>query len=287
MRYNSSNLAIIIPTVNLKNIKKILLSIKRQTKKPGQTIFISNTKINYKNTKKTIFTKSKISNQVHQRNVGLNLINKNIKIILQLDDKFYLHKRAIERLIKEWNSADEEVAGIGIESNLFDENINKFTILKYLTLTGSNNPGKVLISGFNNKLISKKNLTNVDWLQGGLSSWRLKYVSNIFNRNFPIIKWSIIEDLIFSFHIKSKKKYRLLYNKGIKAYVIKDQKMNFSYRQFFYRGYEYARMHKVFVYINPKELSKIAFFYSYIASSFLGVLWCVLIINKKLFFLLG
>ena len=32
MRYNSSNLAIIIPTVNLKNIKKILLSIKRQTK---------------------------------------------------------------------------------------------------------------------------------------------------------------------------------------------------------------------------------------------------------------
>ena len=206
---------------------------------------------------------------------------------MQLDDKFYLNNRAIENLIKEWNSAEDDVAGIGIESNFFYEEYKQFNFLKFLTLTGSKIPGKVLISGFNNKLISKKNLINVDWLQGGLSSWRLKYVPDIFNRNFPIIKWSIMEDLIFSFHIKSKKNYKLIFNKGIKAYVIKGQKENYSCRQFFYRGYEYGRMHKVFVYTNPKKLSKIAFFYSYIISSSLGILWCTLKINKKFFFYLG
>ena len=100
---------------------------------------------------------------------------------MQLDDKFYLHKKAIENLIKEWNDVGKDVAGIGIESNFVYENINKYIFLKYITLTGSNQPGKVLISGFNNKLVSQKNLKNVDWLQGGLSSWRLKYVPSIFN----------------------------------------------------------------------------------------------------------
>lgn len=287
MKYNSSDLAIIIPTINKKNIKIILHSIKQQTKKPGQAIFISNNKTNFISNKKFIFAYSKISNQIYQRNIGLNLINKKIKLILQLDDKFYLHKRAIENLIKEWNSADKDIAGIGIQSNFVYESFNKFNFLKLITLSGSSIPGKVLLSGFNNQLISKKNLINVDWLQGGLSSWRLKHVPNIFNRKFPHIKWSIVEDLIFSFHIKFKKKYGLQFNKGIKAYVIKGQKENYSYKQFFYRGFEYGRMHKVFVYINPKKLSKIAFFYSYIVSSILGILWCSLKFNKKLFFYLG
>ena len=57
--------------------------------------------------------------------------------------------------------------------------------------------------------------------------------------------------------------------------------------EYYYRGYEYARMHKVFVYINKKELSKFVFFYSYISSSLLGILWGSLKFDKKLFFYLG
>lgn len=287
MKYKSSDLSIIIPTNNQKNIKKILFSIKQQTEKPGQTIFILNKKAKFRSSKKYIFITSKISNQIHQRNLGLNLINNNIKLILQLDDKFYLHKKAIENLIKEWNDVGKDVAGIGIESNFVYENINKYIFLKYITLTGSNQPGKVLISGFNNKLVSQKNLKNVDWLQGGLSSWRLKYVPSIFNRKFPIIKWSILEDLIFSYHIKFNKNYRLQFNKGIKAYYIKNKNKNFNGSEFFSRGFEYGRMHKVFVYKFEIKLSKIAFYYSYISSSILGILWNLLMFNKKFFFYLG
>ena len=240
-----------------------------------------------KSSKKIIFSYVNKSNQVFQRNHGLKLINKKIKLILQLDDKFYLNKKAIENLIKEWNIAKDNVAGIGIKSNLKYHNTSKFNFLKYITLTGSANPGKVLISGFNNPLISKNKLDDVDWLQGGLSSWKLKHVPNIFNRKYPIVKWSILEDLIFSFNVKYKKKLNLQIGMGIKAYVLKKKEEHYSAHEYFYRGYEYARMHKIFISLNRKKLSKTAFFYSYINNSIFGILWYSLKLNVKLFFYLG
>ena len=287
MMYKSSDLAIIIPTVNCQNIQNSLDSIKQQTKKVGQTIIISNKKNNIKSSKRIIFSYTSRSNQVFQRNHGLNLINKKIELILQLDDKFYLHKKAIENLINEWNIADENVAGIGIKSNLKYHNPDQFKFLKYITLTGSEYSGKVLISGFNIPLISKNKLKDVDWLQGGLSSWKLEHVPSIFNRNYPLVKWSILEDLIFSFHIKKVKKFKLQMSNGLKAFVIQSTLKNYNVSEFFYRGYEYGRMHKVFVYQNKNELSKIAFFYSYITTSVLGILWCSLKFNRKLFFYVG
>jgi hypothetical protein len=93
--------------------------------------------------------------------------------------------------------------------------------------------------------------------------------------------------LIFSYNIKIQKKYKLNFNNGIKAYIIKDKSLNYDSKEFFYRGYENARMQKIFVYMFEKNLSKLAFFYSYISSSFLGLLWNLFILNKKFFFYLG
>ena len=224
MIYKSSELAIIVPSINYQNIKTCLKSIKNQTQKVGQTIIVFNKKSDFKNSKQITYSYTNRSNQVLQRNRGLNLINKKIKLILQLDDKFYLHKKAIENLINEWNVAEENVAGIGIKSNFKYHNADKFNFLKYITLTGSKRPGKVLISGYNTPLISKNNLKDVDWLQGGLSSWKLQHVPNIFNRKYPLVKWSILEDLIFSFHIKFKRNFKLQMSSGLKAFVLQTKK---------------------------------------------------------------
>ena len=205
MVYKSSDLAIIIPSKNYKNINVCLESIKKQSKKPGQIIIVFDKKKNFKSTKKIIFSYTKQANQVLQRTHGLSLISKKIKLILQLDDKFYLHKKSIENLIKDWNLANQNVAGIGIKSNLNLSNKDNINFLRHFILIRSNQPGKVLKSGFNNQHTSKKKLTNVDWLQGGLSSWKLKHVPHIFKRKFPLIKWSIVEDLIFSYDMKYKK----------------------------------------------------------------------------------
>ena len=118
MKYTSSQLAIIIPSVNTSNILKCINSIKRQTKKPGQTIIVFDKKKNFQNKDNIIFSHTNKSNQVLQRNHGLRMIKKNIKLILQLDDKFILHNKAIEDLIKDWNNLPKNVAGIGIKSDL-------------------------------------------------------------------------------------------------------------------------------------------------------------------------
>ena len=287
MKYKSSELAIIIPSINHKNINKCIDSINKQTKKPGQTIIIFDKKKKFKRKKNFVFSFTKKKNQVYQRNHGLRFLKKNIKLILQLDDKFFLHEKAIENLINDWNIVNKNVAGIGIKSNFEYQNVDKYKFLKFITLTGSSKPGKVIISGFNNKLITSRKMINVDWLQGGLSSWRLKHVPIIFNRNYPLVDWSILEDLIFSFHIKFNKNFSLKMTNSLKAYVIKNKEKEFSVHQYYCRGYEYAKMHKVFVYLNRKKLSKFAFYYSYISSSLLGIFWSIGQINKKVFFYLG
>jgi glycosyltransferase involved in cell wall biosynthesis len=55
MIYKSSDLAIIIPSINFQNIKTCLNSIKNQTKKPGQTIVVFNKKKQLKVVKKLFF----------------------------------------------------------------------------------------------------------------------------------------------------------------------------------------------------------------------------------------
>ena len=65
------------------------------------------------------------------------------------------------------------------------------------------------------------------------------------------------------------------------------QKAEIKINEHYYRGFEYARMHKLFVYINKNKLSKVTFFYSTITSSILGVLWCCLYLDRKFFFYIG
>ena len=288
MHYKSSDLAIIIPSNNYQNIKICLRSIKNQTQKPAQTIVVFSKKISFKNKKKLIFCNAKIANQVLQRTYGLSLMEKKIKLILQLDDKFFLDKYAVENLIKQWNIVDKNVAGIGIKSKISNFNkINRFNFLKKIILNISPEPGKVLKNGLNNQFTSKKKLYSVDWLQGGLSSWRLEHIPHVFNRKFPIIKWSIFEDLIFSYDVKFNKKFVLLFCNKVKAYPIKKIEENFTISEYFYRGYEYARMHKVFVYLNKNKMSKISFFYYNFVSSFLGICYYFLNFNTKIFFYAG
>ena len=39
------------------------------------------------------------------------------------------------------------------------------------------------------------------WLNGGMTSWKLKLIPQIYNRKFPILKWSVCEDLFFSYNV--------------------------------------------------------------------------------------
>tara|TARA_B110000503_G_C7143592_1_gene411948 strand:+ start:871 stop:1773 length:903 start_codon:yes stop_codon:yes gene_type:complete len=285
MKYKSDNLAIIIPSNNnLINIRSCINSINNQTSKPGKVIVITNQKFILKNTKSTFYTYIKIKNQVHQRTHGLKFLPKKIKLILQLDDKFILDKRAIEHLIRNWNQSKKNVAGIGLLSNMNE--LKRFYFWNLLTITDSSVPGKVLRSGFNTSFQSMNFSKQVDWLQGGLSSWRLEYIPFIFTRKFPNIKWSVCEDLIFSYYVKKKLNYDLRISRNSRAYLAKKNINRFE-KGYFYMGLEHARMLKVFVHLNKDNLSKILYYYSCLSSGFLGAFWFAVRFNKKSYYYLG
>ena len=97
-------------------LEQTINAIYKQSVLPKQLIIIlaEKEKINFSTKIKTKVIYSKIKNQVYQRKLGLKFLNKNIDIILQLDDKIVLEKNSLKFLLEEWKKADENVAGIGI-----------------------------------------------------------------------------------------------------------------------------------------------------------------------------
>ena len=93
------------------------------------------------------------------------------------------------------------------------------------------------------------------WLKGGLSSWKIKKNKRIFNRKFPIWKWSVFEDVEYSLN---KKTYEKLYvSSKAKAQII-DRKKVFDFRNLFYRGTVHIYAQKKIV---KKFFKNLNFFY--------------------------
>ena len=282
----TKNKLAIILTARRKNLilEQTLNAIYKQTILPKQLIIVlaEKEKINYLPKLKTKVIYSKIKNQVHQRKLGLKFLDKKIDIILQLDDKIILEKNSIKFLLDEWRQADKNVAGIGINPKKYTR--PKASLFHYLTLTNSNIDGKVLPSGFANGWSQTKKNKMMSWLNGGMTSWKLKLIPQIYSRRFPIVKWSVCEDLFFSYNVA--KKYKLILSSKSKAKIIpKNTKENIF--DSFYNGFIHAKILHSFVSQN-KSLSIFLFYYSIFSSSILGILMNLLSLNiNKIFRFFG
>ena len=218
-----NKLAIILTAKKYNNIlKKALEAIYNQTVMPQQIIIVMTEKENFTVPKKTNtrIIYSKIKNQVYQRKIGLKFLNKNIEFILQLDDKIILEKNSIKFLLNEWRECDANTAGIAINPKNYIR--PKTSLFHHLTLTNSNIDGKILCSGFANGWSETKKNKEMNWLNGGMTSWKIKLVPQIYNRKFPILNWSVCEDLFFSYNVS--KKYKLLLSSKSKAKIILKKK---------------------------------------------------------------
>lgn len=282
----TKNKIAIILTAREKNhvLDKAINAIYKQTILPDQLIIVLTTKekINFFKKIKTKIIYSKIKNQVYQRKLGLKFLNKDINIILQLDDKIILDKNSIKHLLAEWSQADKNVAGIAL--NPKDYIRPKSNLFHKLTLTNSSIDGKVLLSGFASGWSETKKNKMISWLNGGMTSWKLKLVPQIYNRKFPIVKWSVCEDLFFSYNVA--KDYKLLLSSKSKAKIIQ-KKIKENIFESFYNGFIHAKILHSFVSHN-KSLSIFLFYYAIFSSSILGILINLLSLNiNKIFRFLG
>ena len=260
MRYNSKNIAIIIPTNSIGNtLNKELKSITTQTVKPGQVLIISTKKKIFNLKKNFIYIYSKKKNQVYQRKLAKDYIKKNIKLILQLDDYVMLKKNALEELINEWNLSNKNVKGIGLIPSNY--NPPKPNFLQILIDKNISKPGKVLKSGYVTAWGKNFFNNNTEWLNGGSTSW--KYNKDIFSRKYPLSKWCVAEDLIYSY--KKRKNSGLKLSKSSKCKYLK-RSNTIGINDSFKRGYFFSKIIKNFVSYN-NNLSLIYFYNSTIIFS--------------------
>lgn len=269
-QYLSKNVAIIITSVGEKYLIDCIESIKKQNCKVGQIIVsIPNKTKVFKVPEDVILLKSKYKNQVIQRCLAKKHISKDIKLILQLDSQFILQKSSINQIINLWNVQSDKVAGIGFIP--LNYSLPKINLLQKILLTNSCSIGKVLSSGHVSAWEKNTKFKKVNWLHGGCVTWRYKYCSDIFNRKYPLIKWSVAEDLIYSY--RKSKKYDLFISNQVKFKTTK-KNYNLSMIDSYVRGYLHAKVIKNFV-IYDKNLSIISYYYSMILSSIIGVLWSI------------
>ena len=279
-----NDFSIIIPTIaDIKTIKKLIYFLEKQNFAPREVIVVSTKKIFFRSKKLKIkFIKCKISNQVHQRLLGLKKMSKKTKIFIQLDDKVILKKNALKELKNSWNKyLQKDVIGIGFNQLNLTHNYNLF---HSITLTGSKIKGKILKSGFCSDYSNVKKDTYVEWLKGGLSSWHIAKTKNVFKRKFPKIPWCICEDLIFS--KLQNKKFKLIVSSRSNVIVNSKDNKNLSYIDNFLKGYMHIQMTKSFVV--GFKFSIIIFLYSVLSNIILSTLKSIFTLNiKNLFFIYG
>ena len=202
-------IGIIITVYSLnKNLLKVIKSIQNQSQLPRELIIVTHKKFKIKNSKKLkikIIT-CPISNQVYQRTFGLKYLSKSTKILLQLDDRVVLYSNAIFELNNFWNKANKGTIGVGLNPK---DNFDDHGLINYF-FKKIGFHGKIILGFFNIGYSNFSKNTEVDWLKGGLSSWNLSEVPQIYKRKFPMWKWCVGEDLEFSLSRKKNKKLLVL-----------------------------------------------------------------------------
>ena len=97
--------------------------------------------------------------------------------------------------------------------------------------------------------------------------YKIKFVPQIYNRKFPILNWSVCEDLFFSYNVS--KKYKLLLSSKSKAKIIL-KKTKITINESFYNGFLHAKILHSFV-LQNKNFSVFLFYYAIFSSSILGI----------------
>ena len=280
--FKKRNLAIVIASLGDKKfLNKCLEAIANQSIRPNQIIIVlPEGQIFHHNLYNLYIYYSKIKNQVFQRNLGISKLRKNIKILVQLDDRVILQKNAIKNLLNSWNqNSNQNIAGIGLNEisevekyNFFNSQISLLNILIFKIFEKFDifKPGSVLLNGMCVQYSNLKKLTKVSWLKGGLSSYDLSKVKKIiYNRSFPKIKWSVCEDLIFSYYLS--KKYKLLVCSSAKVQILKKIVNNHDIKNEYWLGKIYSQNLKYFINTN-KDLSPFLYAVSSLSLSFFGIL---------------
>ena len=147
--YTAQDLAFIIPTKNRPDeIKRLLDSILDLDCTVGRIIIVSSgidlthTIEPYLKDLNNLLLISSGPGQIKQRNLGIELLDHNTRLVATLDDDVVLSTDCVSKIISFWNTAPSNTAGVGF--NISNYPSHKSSFFQNTIGFNSSNPGRVL-----------------------------------------------------------------------------------------------------------------------------------------------
>ena len=123
MKYNTTDLAVIIPTKDRPiQVKRHLHSLVEQKCKLGRVIVVASGKdikdivLGFKDRLPIEYYRSE-PGQIKQRNMGISKLDERTKLVASMDDDVTYHENAIAEMTHFWNGVEPDTAGVGFNIN--------------------------------------------------------------------------------------------------------------------------------------------------------------------------
>ena len=202
MKYNTTDLAIVIPTKDRPVlVKRHLQSLVDQNCELGRVIVVASGKdirdivLGFKDSLPIEYYRSE-PGQIKQRNMGISKLDARTMLVAAMDDDVTYHEDAIVEMIHFWNSVEPDTAGVGF--NIINLPELKHNWVRSFLGFNSAKPGQVLKSGFNTSINNLAENVQAQWLNGGSGVWKQDILLNN-PREGINTRWAVCEDLIFSY----------------------------------------------------------------------------------------
>jgi len=196
------------------NLERLLASINDSSSLPKKVIIvyagnsIDRVVKNFENFFSIQLIYSEVASQVKQKQLGIELLDKDCKWVLFLDDDVELEEFTLENLFSKYLHDDSlnEYSGFGLALRDFKE--RKINILLKIFLMMfriySFKPGSLMISGHPQIYLDQKVNCQVYWLNG-ISVWRFDKL-HLYSSNLAYLPYSAYEDVIFSYKVSKNSK---------------------------------------------------------------------------------
>ena len=255
------NTSLVIPTKNRsEKLIYLLKKIQEYNIFFREIIIVDSSEQNHKKKIINFIRKKKIRlinsypSTTHQRNLGL-IKAISSEYVLFLDDDIKIQKNSFKEMnnaIKKYKKLNDICSyAFNLSSNqkkFKNESFKKGKILKFLGLY-SNQPGKVLKSGWHTKISNLKNDTYVDWVYSGATIFKSNKIKKLKFKNLNK-GFNYLEDLHFSFKLTKKKLKHIVIAKA------KVKNPNFIERNDFEFGFiEIVNRHQFVKYFKLNKLS--------------------------------
>lgn len=257
MPITEQNVAIICPTKNQPNkVVRLLGSIARLDEKPHQVI-IADGGCNLKPVITPFFKELNLiclycpeAGQILQRNHAHKYLDKNIHLVVHLDDDITLSNDSLQKMIMFWNEESKNQAEplAGASFNIDDAPPIISSAVRKLFFLQTKRAGQVSKAGYAAPFVPTELNMRTYWLLGGATAWSRDIIDTCPHPiDFPT-KWASCEDLMYSFPLSQKYRLMVVANANV---CHNETYSKISFRQGIFYGLTSTIMRYYFVHQNP------------------------------------